>query len=116
MYWKGEKIMKINLTDNVKKDGLISHIVLNSISETTMNALVKTGSVKGIGVFCNLILTANGHELDLEAFVDHWQNQVDRIIEEKAEELLADRFREIQDMLTTLEERIKSEINKRLED
>jgi len=108
--------MKINLTDNVKKDGLISHIVLNSISETTMNALVKTGSVQGKGVICDLVLTANGYDIDLQAFVDHWQSQVDRIIEEKAEELLADRFREIQDMLTTLEERIKPEINKRLED
>jgi hypothetical protein len=41
--------MKINLTDDLKKDGLISHIVLNSISETTMDALLKAGSIQGVG-------------------------------------------------------------------
>jgi len=108
--------MKINLTDDLRKDGLISHIVLNSISETTMDALVKVGSVQGVGVICDLILTANGHEIDIQAFVDHWESQVDRIIEEKAQELLSERFREISDLLVDLEERIKPEINKRLED
>ena len=108
--------MKINLTDDVRKDGLLSHIILNSISETTMDALVKEGSIQGVGVICDLVLTANGHEIDIQDFVDHWQSQVDRIIEEKAQELLSDRFREISDLLVDLEERIKPEINKRLED
>jgi hypothetical protein len=106
--------MKINLTENVQKDGLISHIVLHSISTSTMDAIVKAGRIQDIGVFCDLILTANGHEIDLQAFVDFWEAQVDRMIEKKAEELISDKFRDISDLLVDLEERIKPEINKRL--
>lgn len=105
--------MKINLTQ--KRDSLLMHIVLTCLTEAALKELVEIGKTKE-GIVCDLKLTVNDHELNLESFVEHWQNQISRMIQEKATKIIEEKFRDIQEIFYDLEERLKPEIKKRLED
>jgi len=112
--------MKINMYNHLEKDTLLSHIVLDGLT----NAL---GADKKFEKFLEKYKTKKGHvlkvkflvedmEIDLQKFVDHWQNQIERMVAEKAKELIEKRFCDINYTLNDLEERVKKEIAKRLEE
>ena len=107
--------MKVNMTDEIRQNTLISHIILHKMSEALAESIAKEGQTED-GVVVDVKLTANGKEIDLEHFIQHWQSQVDNIITEKARELVNDKLSDVCGMLYDLEERLKSEIDKRLED
>jgi len=107
--------MKINLTRELDRDTLITHIILNNMSQSIAERLAKEGKTPD-GVVVDVKLTVNGIEIDLKSFVDYWQSQVDSIITSKARELINDKFADLNDMFYDLEERLRPEIDKRLDD
>jgi hypothetical protein len=64
----------------------------------------------------DIMLTVNGHELNFESFVKRWQKQVHELIAKEAKDLVEEKFAYISDLVYELTERIKPEIDKRLED
>lgn len=105
--------MKINLTQKI--DTLLAHIVLTCLTKTVLEELAEIGKTKE-GIICDMKLTVNNHELDLQLFLEHWQSQIARMIKEKAKEIIKEKFRDMDEILYDLEERLKPEIEKRLED
>ena len=72
--------MKFNLTKEVKRETLVSHIVLEGMMPELAKSLEH---VKG-AIIADLRLTVNGHELDLRKFCDVWQSQVEGMIRDEA--------------------------------
>ena len=109
--------MKVNLTKRIEKDreDLLIHIILSCLTDEMTKELTDK-EVKDIGIEAEIILTLNGHELDLESFIKHWQSQVHRMIKEEANDILNEKFNDLDYLFNDLQERIQGEINKRLED
>ena len=107
--------MRINITKDIESDGLVSHIVLNSMSTSLAKRVVEEGAETD-GVYCDVKVTVNGTEIDLMSFVEHWQSQVDSMISAEAARVVTDKFADISDILYDLEGRVKTEIDRRLED
>lgn len=107
--------MKINLTEELDRDTLLSHIILHNMCQAFAEQLLKEGKTED-GVVVDVKLIVNGVELDLKEFVDYWQSQVHNIITERAKELMNLKFANLTDLVSDLEERLKPEIDKRLED
>ena len=108
--------MKINVTKELNKKSLLSHIILHKMKDYLVKHLTENCSIKNIGIVAEIKLTVEGEEIDLQSFVDYWQNQVEEMITKQAKELMRDKFIDIQDLFTDLEGRLKEEINNRLED
>ena len=108
--------MKINITERITKDrnDFIMHIILSAMKASVLKELTENRQKEGI--VADVCLTVNGKELDLEHFCEHWQSQVGRMIKEEAVELVKNRFSDVENLMYDLEERLKEEINKRLED
>ena len=62
------KNMKINIRKEIEKNSLISHVVLNQMSQLLARELIKE-EVTPEGVILDVKLTINGRELDLETFI-----------------------------------------------
>lgn len=110
--------MKVNLTKRIEKDrrdrDLLLHIVLNCLTTQMTKELIEGTKLDDIEA--EVILTLNGHELDLEKFIEHWQSQVNRMIKEEARELFSEKFWDLQDLFDDLHERLRNEVDKRMED
>ena len=104
--------MKINLSEDADKNGLLTHIVVEGLSSAVFEILAKTNSIKNIGIVCDVVLTVDSHEVDLEAVVEEWERQMDTMITEKAQVLLANKFYDINNFLVDLEERVEVELKK----
>ena len=109
--------MKVNMTKEIKEnqESLIGHIVCHCMTTAITEELLSTRKEKE-DIMADVQLLINKHEVNLESFVEHWQSQIRRMIKEKAEELVEERFRTITDLMFDLEERLKDEITKRLDD
>jgi hypothetical protein len=107
--------MKINILKEFRDGSLLSHMVLHNLEISIAKKIAKEGKTES-GIECDVKLTVNGIEIDLESFIEHWQSQVHRMIKEEAIELVKEKFADLNDMLYDLEERIKPEIENRLED
>lgn len=113
--------MKFNLREEIERDrqnrSVLSSMVLNGLSQAVQenfDNILETYK-KNDGVI-DITLTVEGHEVDLKAYIDFWQSQVRRMIREKAQRLVDTKMFDIGDLLHDLEERLKEEVNKRLED
>ncbi len=111
--------MKINLTKRIHKDrenrDFLMHIVLNCLTDQITKELTKD-RIKGHDIETEIILILNGHELDLEKFMKYWQSEVNRMIKEEAKELINEKFLDINDLFSDLQERLRIEVDKRMED
>ena len=65
---------------------------------------------------CGISNVENDHELDLQSFMEHWQNQIVRMIKEEATKLANKKLRSVYNLVEDLENRLKDEIRLRLED
>jgi hypothetical protein len=112
--------MRINLTKRIEKDrgdrDFLLHIVLCSLTTQMTKELVESKAKDDSDIEAEIVLTLNGHELDLEKFIEHWQSQVHRMIKEEANDILSEKFNDLDYLFNDLQERIQGEINKRLED
>jgi hypothetical protein len=109
--------MKINPVSHQNNDTLVSHVIINCMAESLKNSEIIEMSDKirfNNGLEVQLLI--EGKEVDLQHFCDHWESQVDRMITEKAKELIENRFGDVNDLMRDLQDRLKTEIDKRLED
>jgi hypothetical protein len=102
------KITREEISDH---DKLLGHIVLHSIMKypEVTEAVMKDG-------YAEVCMTVNGKEMYLKEFVDFWEGHVNRMIAEAAKELVRERMSGVSNLLYDLEERLKTEVEKRLED
>lgn len=107
--------MKVNLTKDINDNGLLSHMILNGISSSVASQIAENGRTED-GIVCEVLMTVDGHEIDLQKFVDELQAQINGVVKRKAEEIVAEKLNDISWMLCDLEEQIKKEVHKRLED
>jgi hypothetical protein len=110
--------MKLNVTEELRKESLLSHIILHGLTVAITEGFserMKPFQTKE-GIILDVKLTAGGVELDINEFCEHWQSQVSRMIDKGAQGILSDKFSDISDLLIELEERLKPELNSRVED
>ena len=108
--------MKIDLTKHVSENehALSAHIILECLTDTIVEEFKRLPDTDHI--VADICFTINGHELDFEVFCKHWESQVERMIKEEASELICNKFSDVSELLYDLEERLKKEVDKRLED
>lgn len=97
--------MKITTKEIVDENNLLGHIILNSIGK--FPTICDTIAKKGHG---ELKMTIDDIEINIESFVNHWQSDVDRIIVDKAKELVDDQMRELQDTIYEFSNAVQTKI------
>lgn len=113
--------MKINITDHFREDSLIAHMVLHTLTYLLKGEIDYESLRDEEGnVILDLQLLIEGKEIDVEDFMNRWQKHLDKeyynSVKEKAENIVGEKFTDINDLLYDLEGRVKEEVNKRLED
>jgi hypothetical protein len=107
--------MKVNTNEEIERDTLLSHIVLNGLTDTITTTLLKVGTTPK-GIICEIALTVNGHDVSIEPFCTHWQSQAHRMIREEAETIVKDKMYDVEELLNDLHSRLQDEVSKRLKD
>lgn len=107
--------MRINLTKELQEHSMLSVIVLNKLTKVALEEIAKDGKTDK-GIMCEVKMTVNGHEVDLESFINYWQSEVRFMISKEAEKLVSEKFMNVSNILSDLEERVKPEIKNWLED
>ena len=120
-HWTCERLenkMKINLTKEVQNhDSILGHIVLQCMTDALMKHFMDRQSNN---IISDVILTVDGHELDIEKFLKTWQCQIESIVlreaKKMADSVMNEKFNDVSDILEDLNGRLKEEVNKRLEE
>jgi cation transport regulator ChaB len=111
--------MKVNFADahmnNRFLELLILNGLMNALSEEEFHAYAEKRQ-KSDDKFMDVILTIDGIEVDLEKFIERWQENVRSMVSEKAQELVDEKFNDVSDTLSDLQDRIGEEVKKRLEE
>ena len=95
--------MIITIKQIIDMDNLVGHIILNAIpasNKTIFNKIQEKGSAE-------IKVTVEDEEIDFESFVDHWQSQVNRMIKEKAVELMSEKCEPIFDQMSEMQDSIQ---------
>ena len=97
------RMLKEQIIDN---NDLAGHIVLHGLSqhEDILNTSVEFG-------YCDVVLTINGKEIDLMSFVKHWESQVDSMIKQEAQDLVAAQVSELHSLADAVRQEM---INRKL--
>jgi len=109
--------MQLNLTEQISQhqNSLLTDIILHCLTDTVMKEFNGL-PIYPNGITADVCFSINGHELDFEGFCRHWESQVNRMIQDEAAELFQNKFNDVAELLNDLEERLKEEVKKRLED
>ena len=106
-----------------ERDTLIGDFVLHGLTVAIKEGTIKDSTIEDVAKemksddgHLDVAITVNGREIDIHEFCEHWESQIDRMIREKAQEIVEDKFSDINSIFFDLECRIKNEIEKRLED
>ncbi len=102
--------MRINREQIVDKNSLVGYMVLHCLSKS-WEAIDEVGE-RGHAEVC---LTIDGKEVDLQEFVDHWQSQIERMIQEEAKNMVEEKFNKVRDSMfefTNALEQSLQELNK----
>ena len=86
------------------RDNLINFMIVTGCHKTlkeTLEARREDGKY-------DVVMTVNGIEMDLQEFMDRWQENVDRLVEKKAKEFLREKFGDMDDVAQELTETIDS--------
>lgn len=97
--------MIIKKEELLEYSSLVGHIILHSAASTPeiIDEIKEAGEV-------DVVLTANGKEMDLKSFIIHWQSQVECMIRSTAIELCNDKFDPIRQAMQEFEHTIRYEI------
>ena len=111
---------RINITKEIANNkSLAGHLVLEGLTsvlkDKNISDFVKKNETKD-GVIAEITFQINGVDLPFLEFCEHWHKQVDRMIKEKAQEIIDEKFSDISDLAYDLQERLKLEVEKRMED
>jgi hypothetical protein len=111
--------MLINLTEEIRKETLLTHIILNGITKAALESCLKGARTK-TGIVADIKITINKKEVNLEKFCNIWQKQVKMSIAKQAEKLAKDKlystFNDVEDLMTDLKQRLLIPIRARLEE
>lgn len=111
---------KVNVTNELRSNTFAARIILSGITYAADKSLIKRLAVanhddEGL----NIVITANGNELNFLEFAKNLEQQIDNEILEKAKELAAEsvvgQFDDTIEMMQDLQSRLKEEINSRLD-
>lgn len=97
--------MKITADEIRDERSLLGHIVLEGVVShaSIIEAIVRDNEAE-------VILTVNGMETDLRAFVNHWQSQVERMIKEEAVKIVEEKFYAVRDKMFDFERALERSI------
>jgi len=98
--------MKITAKEIANDRSLVGHIIMDGLTKhpAVLEAVARDQEA-------DVILTINGTETDLRAFVDHWQSQVDQMIKEEAMTLMEDKLANVHEKMYDFESALKSSID-----
>ena len=86
------------------RDSLINFMIITGCHKT----LKETCEAKREDGKFDIVMTVNGVEMDLQHFMDRWQGNVDRLVEEKAKEIIREKFPDLDDSVYELQELVSS--------
>jgi len=100
-----------------RSDGLAEHIFVealsNALDHDSLEQFMEDIDWKNKKEFeCYLVV--EGREFPLMAVCEHWENQADRVIAEKAMELLGDKLSDVETLLGDISESILRKASERL--
>lgn len=111
--------MKLNVRDIILDD-LDRQEFLRGLVNEALALAIKKNMDCGDYTEVEIKLLVEGEEVDITNVCDDWQSQVDEVIREEAlslfEEKILSKFSDISDLALELEERLKEEVKKYLED
>ena len=90
----------------------VFQMVVCALTEEAIDAYKGSGE----GDKVDVTLTLNGHELDVRYAFQSLFDAFDNAVAQKAKSLVRERFRDVNDLLYDLENRINPEIESRLEE
>lgn len=112
--------MKVDMRKELDKKSLISHIVLEGligvVPESELESFVEKSKNKDGVPMYDLKITCNGVKLDFKRVVRAWEDQLERMIKDQAQELIDDKLYEMCRNIDSLRERINEEVKKHLYD
>jgi hypothetical protein len=98
--------MKVPITRIVSLNGdVFGHFLLSAITV----AADKNMELPNPDEY-NVTLTINGIEMPVEEVFIHWHNKLDRSVELRAEQLFAEKFRDVRDIFWDLTQTISAEM------
>lgn len=108
---------RINVTDHMRggvknttgEDDLLSHLFVEALAsavpDEALGKVLAPGQVKDEGTYLAVALFLNDLQVPVEPVLAEWEKQVDRLIEERAAQMLQDRLRDTMGALDALESR-----------
>jgi len=113
--------MRIKFKDEI--DTLIGHFVIHGLLVAIDRGLLPENTFDEVKKekeaddgHLDVAVTVNGREIDIHEFCENWEKQIDRMIREKAQEIVDHKFSDLSYLFDDLQGRINTEIEKRLED
>ncbi len=97
--------MLFNFQKEESKESWISHLMAEGLADAIEKNVDFEKYITKDGSY-DLKLTIQGIEIDLEKIIEFWQSQVERMIEDRAKELLENKFLNLQRDLQELQERV----------
>lgn len=94
-------VLKITVAEITDRKNLIGHIILNSAAASSMK--LGESFVDGCG---EITMTLNGFDIDIEPFAKHLESELDRMIEERAKQLLNEKCEDIKNVIYDLAEKM----------
>jgi len=102
---------------NGQKDGLMSHLYVSAIAEAFKSDDIEK-FLKDIqwekkqDIECYMVV--EGHKIPIDVVCEAWEKQVDRMINERALEIVENKLRKFVDIASDIEKRMKIKVKKEL--
>lgn len=102
-----DKNMKITTEEIIDMESIAGHIVLHYIG----NDKILAEQIKRDGC-AEVIVTINGKEYDFKSFANQIDNQLERMVKDKASELLESKFFDLEESIFTMKRLADEKIKK----
>jgi len=114
--------MKVNITDEIDRNSLLSHFILEMDTPTIQKIVKKIRGKKPRSI--DVQMTVEGYSVDVNKTMKHIESQLENLIEKRAkklfteryESIITDKLEQIGDIADDLKERLDNEVDKRKED
>ncbi len=111
--------MLIDLNKELKENSLLSHMVIWGMKKSLMEVIHKTYVEKKCEKL-DIRFTIEGEEIDIQKIVSKWQEQVERMIKEEAQDIVKNQFNDVMSKFNEIvgdsKEVFDKIINKKLEE
>lgn len=101
---------KISIGDAIART-FLGHCLISALAAKRTEDIVPAGSKE-----LDVHLTINGHEVKISHFMKSLEEQHERMLTERAQELMKERFGKFNDVLHNLESNVKEEFYKAFPD